>query len=210
MVLEQGSWEEKMVSSVIWGASVCFRDLGLIFFYPPPRLHYTAFQVAKCRSRLAIRSESGRAVLFYSQLPNGEEDKASTHGGCPVLSGQKWAANLWVWSTPRQGYPGNPKNPRFKHTSKSRKASEVNGETTADGMAWKKVSAIFGNQGADPRFENAELFFENSFWGKMGSSDPPFAVDTYKGHVWNVRVDGKVVHTWTITSDEEDKQGFYV
>ena len=22
----------------------------------------------------------------------------ATHGGCPILDGQKWAANLWVWN----------------------------------------------------------------------------------------------------------------
>ena len=37
--------------------------------------------VAQCRSRLAIRPHAGRAVLFYSQLPNGEPDPASLHGG---------------------------------------------------------------------------------------------------------------------------------
>lgn len=30
---------------------------------------------AYCRTRLAIRPRAGRAVLFYSQDPNGEEDK---------------------------------------------------------------------------------------------------------------------------------------
>jgi 2OG-Fe(II) oxygenase superfamily len=37
--------------------------------------------VAQCRSRLAIRPHAGRAVLFYSQLPSGEPDPASRHGG---------------------------------------------------------------------------------------------------------------------------------
>ena len=37
--------------------------------------------VAQCRSKLAIRPQAGRAVLFYSQLPSGEPDPASTHGG---------------------------------------------------------------------------------------------------------------------------------
>jgi hypothetical protein len=45
--------------------------------------------VAMCRSRLAIRPYAGRSVLFYSQLPNGEQDGNSLHGGCPVLSGTK-------------------------------------------------------------------------------------------------------------------------
>lgn len=45
---------------------------------------------AKCRSRLAVKPHKSRAVLFYSQLPNGELDPMSKHGGCPVLSGTKW------------------------------------------------------------------------------------------------------------------------
>ena len=53
--------------------------------------------VARCRSRLSIRPHSSRAVLFYSQNPDGTPDKQSLHGGCPVSKGEKWAANLWVW-----------------------------------------------------------------------------------------------------------------
>ena len=53
---------------------------------------------AMCRTRLAARPKASRAVLFYSQKPNGAEDKMSWHGGCPVLRGAKWAANLWVVS----------------------------------------------------------------------------------------------------------------
>lgn len=45
--------------------------------------------LAKCRSRLAIESRAGRAILFYSQLPNGQVDRSSSHGGCPVLRGTK-------------------------------------------------------------------------------------------------------------------------
>jgi hypothetical protein len=58
--------------------------------------------VATCHSCLSVRPTHGRAVLFYSQFPNGAEDKMSKHGGCPVLKGEtKWAANLWVWNALR-------------------------------------------------------------------------------------------------------------
>ncbi|KAH8083378.1 hypothetical protein JL720_8260 [Aureococcus anophagefferens] len=30
--------------------------------------------------------------------PDGTLDDYATHGGCPVLDGTKWAANLWVWN----------------------------------------------------------------------------------------------------------------
>ena len=46
---------------------------------------------SRCQAR-------GTAVLFYDQLPSGRPDPTSEHGGCPVLNGTKWAANLWVWS----------------------------------------------------------------------------------------------------------------
>lgn len=49
---------------------------------------------AQCRTRLSIKPRISRAVLFYSQFPNGEQDPKSFHGGCPVLGGTKWAANL--------------------------------------------------------------------------------------------------------------------
>ncbi len=33
---------------------------------------------------------------------------ASHHGGCPVIRGQKWAANLWIWNGIRLGFTGSP------------------------------------------------------------------------------------------------------
>lgn len=44
---------------------------------------------AVCRTRLAVKPRAGRAVLFYSQHPNGTVDDASLHGACPILSGTK-------------------------------------------------------------------------------------------------------------------------
>lgn len=64
--------------------------------------------VALCRTRFSVKPHAGRAVLFYSQFPNGEMDPMAKHGGCPVLEGTKWAANLWVWNTPRKDFVGAP------------------------------------------------------------------------------------------------------
>jgi hypothetical protein len=54
--------------------------------------------VAICRSKLSVKPHAGRAVLFYSQHGNGEEDLKSKHGGCPVLEGTKWAGTLFVFA----------------------------------------------------------------------------------------------------------------
>ena len=47
-----------------------------------------------CRSTMAVQPLKTQALLFYSQTPLGDLDKLSVHGGCPVLKGTKWAANL--------------------------------------------------------------------------------------------------------------------
>lgn len=54
--------------------------------------------IQQCYSSLAITPEKGSAILFYSQLANGQLDSRSMHGACPVLTGTKWAANLWFWN----------------------------------------------------------------------------------------------------------------
>ncbi|KAI2514015.1 prolyl 4-hydroxylase alpha-subunit [Fragilaria crotonensis] len=146
--------------------------------------------VAQCRSRLAIRPHAGRAVLFYSQLPSGEPDPASRHGGCPVLKGEKYASNLWVWNTIRDGFEGAPRNPKAKQTASSPTQSE------------KKV-VTFSNVGGDPTYDNAELFYgDEMFWSKLGKGSPSVSVNTYPGHVWNLKVRGEVVKTWTIKADD--------
>mmetsp|Transcript_10850 Transcript_10850/g.17768 ORF Transcript_10850/g.17768 Transcript_10850/m.17768 type:complete len:602 (+) Transcript_10850:450-2255(+) len=54
-------------------------------------------------SSTALRSstKAGSVLIFYSQKPNGALDKYSLHGGCPVISGVKWSANVWVWNRPK-------------------------------------------------------------------------------------------------------------
>ena len=54
--------------------------------------------INECYTKLAAAPKKGRAILFYSQHPDGKLDNMATHGGCPVLEGTKWASNLWVWN----------------------------------------------------------------------------------------------------------------
>eukprot|EP00339_Tiarina_fusa_P021934 CAMPEP_0117010004 /NCGR_PEP_ID=MMETSP0472-20121206/8932_1 /TAXON_ID=693140 ORGANISM="Tiarina fusus, Strain LIS" /NCGR_SAMPLE_ID=MMETSP0472 /ASSEMBLY_ACC=CAM_ASM_000603 /LENGTH=630 /DNA_ID=CAMNT_0004712435 /DNA_START=85 /DNA_END=1977 /DNA_ORIENTATION=+ len=157
--------------------------------------------VSKCRTRLAIRPHSSRAVLFYSQLPNGELDQASLHGACPVLDGQKYAANLWVWNTPRQGYPGHPVNEKFKKKSNPDVSSSPSVSIT-------QITATFKNSGSDPTMAGAELYYEDQFWGKLGRNDPVLRANTFQGHVWNVKVGGNVVKTWKIQNEGGEEQDF--
>jgi prolyl 4-hydroxylase len=61
--------------------------------------------IKKCYTQFAVPPRKGDAILFYSQTPDGTLDPSSFHGACPVLSGTKWAANLWVWNAARFGSP---------------------------------------------------------------------------------------------------------
>lgn len=54
-------------------------------------LQSTNMQIGQCQTRLAVRPQAGKAVLFYSQHPDGSKDEDSLHAACPVLVGDKWA-----------------------------------------------------------------------------------------------------------------------
>lgn len=52
---------------------------------------------AETRKGLLATPKIGKAVLFYSQLPDGNMDDWSHHAALPVKVGEKWLMNLWVW-----------------------------------------------------------------------------------------------------------------
>lgn len=152
--------------------------------------------VAACRSRLAIRPRAAQAILFYSQLPNGELDPASLHGGCPVLKGEKWAANLWVWNTPRDGFPGHPINPNYD-------------ESSVPTPMYKQIRAKFQNSGT--RYPKADLYHGDEYlWSTLNVGDPPVHAKTYESHQWDVRVNGTVVQSWTISETHGERQTFLI
>lgn len=117
----------------------------------------------------------------------------SFHGGCPVLRGTKLAANLWTWSGIRPEYDGAPR--KFEEPPKA---------------VPNQINAVFRNTGKDDRFKNAEVYYdEDGFFGKLGFNDEPVYVNTYVGHRWNIKVDGKTLQSFVI-DENGDKQTFEV
>ncbi|KAL4446852.1 hypothetical protein ABPG77_008096 [Micractinium sp. CCAP 211/92] len=49
-----------------------------------------------CDTGIKVKPRQGDALLFWSVSPNGTVDKHSLHGGCPVVSGTKWAMTKWI------------------------------------------------------------------------------------------------------------------
>ncbi|KAJ8557366.1 hypothetical protein K7X08_002991 [Anisodus acutangulus] len=45
---------------------------------------------------LCVKPNKGDAVLFWSMGLDGQSDPDSLHGGCEVLSGEKWSATKWM------------------------------------------------------------------------------------------------------------------
>ena len=89
---------EDQVSGLVAGT-----EAGQEGLFKPGEESWEAQLVKQCYTRLSVKPKRGDAVLFYSQHADGSMDGTSLHGGCPVLSGTKWAANVWVWSAPRFG-----------------------------------------------------------------------------------------------------------
>lgn len=58
---------------------------------------FPRYQNAETFKELKVAPDSpGKAVLFYSQLPDGNLDDFSQHAALPVKVGEKWLINLWV------------------------------------------------------------------------------------------------------------------
>jgi hypothetical protein len=109
-----------------------------------------------------------------------------------------------VWNTPRTGYSGSPIKEKFR-----------NGQQNQDGgsspsVEFTKINASFRNSGMDPAMNKAQLFYENSYWGLLGPDDPPLRVNTYQGHVWNVKVDDETVKTIVIDEKDGPEQDFSI
>jgi hypothetical protein len=173
---------------------------------PPQQQQQQQIQVVKCRSKLSIRPHSSRAVLFYSQYPNGAVDPASLHGACPVLNRQKYAANLWVWNTPRQGFPGAPIKEKFRTGNDNNN----NNNHSPSANQFKKITATFQNSGQDETLQEADLYFEDQYWGELRRGSPVLSVNTYQGHVWNVQVQKRIVQTWTMSEQDGEVQKFVI
>ena len=70
------------------------------------------------------------------------------------------------------------------------------------------IVATFLNSGGN--FDQAELYYGDTFWSKLGKNDPPVSVNTYEKHNWNVKVGGLIVKSFTMSLENGEKQSFTV
>lgn len=94
----------------------------------------------------------------------------------------------------RAGFDGAP-----MHEDRVKAKGDKGAVPTSATPAKKHVT--FVNEQDKPEMEKAELFYEDSFWAKLGAADPPQAVNSYEGQVWNVKVEGKIVKTFVVSKE---------
>lgn len=76
---------------------VCFSKIkNLTPLSPPLSRSFPLWRNAETGDQLKVTPKKGKAVLFYSLLPDGNYDDLSIHASLPVTKGEKWLANLWV------------------------------------------------------------------------------------------------------------------
>jgi prolyl 4-hydroxylase len=49
------------------------------------------------KADLALHPGKGSAILFYNLLEDGNADTETLHAALPVIEGEKWLANFWIW-----------------------------------------------------------------------------------------------------------------
>ncbi|XP_043711987.1 probable prolyl 4-hydroxylase 3 isoform X2 [Telopea speciosissima] len=54
-------------------------------------------ELSECGKKgLSVKPRMGDALLFWSMRPDATLDPSSLHGGCPVISGNKWSSTKWL------------------------------------------------------------------------------------------------------------------
>nr|GEV58293.1 probable prolyl 4-hydroxylase 10 [Tanacetum cinerariifolium] len=54
-------------------------------------------ELSECgKEGLSVKPKMGDALLFWSMSPDASLDSSSLHGGCPVITGNKWSSTKWI------------------------------------------------------------------------------------------------------------------
>jgi len=150
----------------------CLRDVrkkGLPDIFEEDSWEEQLFAV--CKHRFVVKPQKGDAILFYNLLPEGKEDFYAEHGSCPVISGIKWAANIWIWNGPRTGC-----------------TAVMEDGSVIDIWDPQQKQVVFRNYD----IENAQLYWEDTFFCELPINED-VGENSNMGHTWNVRVNRKTV-----------------
>ncbi|CAM9615338.1 unnamed protein product [Ectocarpus sp. 12 AP-2014] len=166
-----------------------------------PRGGWEEKLLLQCRRHMVVAPKRGQAVLFYNQHPDGRKDLSSEHGACPVIEGQKWAANLWVWNGPRYGL--SSVDPETGRTVDQASGVNKEGNNIVPDPTFQQVQAAFLNEdveGASLWFDGKQLWMDRDW--RVGET---FKINTFLTHRWVVKVNGAEVKTWLVSERTKDQ-----
>lgn len=152
-----------------------------------------------CGCRYTVRPKSGRALLLYSQLPNGQPDRSALYGECPVMNGTKWVASLRSWSAPRITMD-------FTRHYLAEIPDDDSGDEDSEEPPVNQIIAEFRYVSGDPRFEGAGVYYdcgpyeEAILFGTLG--ELPVNVNTFEGHRWYVQKGEAILKTFVTGNDK--------
>lgn len=185
------------LSNVTEGGETWFpRSDGL----PSPRDNYA------CDRGLKVKPERGTVIFWYSLRPNGNTDQNGVHAACPVVTGEKWSANYWVWNKPR--------GPFLRHEMPDAGIDEAEPDE-ATGTAFQEqavqrkpgeVTAQFVNKFGAEKLKGFWLRPDDQKEVYMGELTPgeTFGMNTFVGHKWVFRT-AEAAKVVTIVADGEQR-----
>jgi hypothetical protein len=102
--------------------------------------------------------------------------------------------NLWVWNAARAEFETAPLKEPIGNAATERNA--------------RQLHATFHNTGSDQQYENAKLWYDEA--GDFGSlaSGKRVSVNTFEGHVWNIRDGDTILKSVVITAEKQQTYSF--
>jgi len=141
-----------------------------------------------CENGLKVKPEKGSVIFWYSLHPNGNTNPNGLHAACPVVDGQKWSANYWVWNKPRGGSKAMPDMDVDDFDK-----SEI--DDKKNGGRWRQQARQSSDGSLSVEFSNPLDKSVHLFWagpngevhlGKINAGETKNMI-TYLRHVWHIR-----------------------
>jgi prolyl 4-hydroxylase len=82
------------------------------------------------KTRVGFDPRKGDALLWWNLKEDGKEDVMTLHAGEPVVSGEKWALNLWLRERPNRAETPEKTETKTKTKTKTETETETKTKTT--------------------------------------------------------------------------------
>lgn len=89
--------ETRFITLLIYLSDMEDAEAGGETAFPKAPLNHTDDSSEVKGTGFKVQAGKCNAILFYNMLPDGNGDDLAYHAALPVIKGEKWVANFWVW-----------------------------------------------------------------------------------------------------------------